>query len=47
MPPNADALRAFEYAGWERAAAHYNDAFADATMRFLHRTSLQNHHMLG
>jgi ubiquinone/menaquinone biosynthesis C-methylase UbiE len=35
MTTNADAVRASEYAGWERAAAHYNDAFADATMRFL------------
>jgi SAM-dependent methyltransferase len=35
MTNNADAVRAFEYAGWERAAAHYNDAFADATMHFL------------
>jgi SAM-dependent methyltransferase len=35
MTTSADAVRAFEYAGWERAAAHYNDAFADATTRFL------------
>jgi len=35
MTTDADAIRAFEYAGWERAASHYNDAFADATMRFL------------
>jgi ubiquinone/menaquinone biosynthesis C-methylase UbiE len=35
MTTSADAARAFEYAGWERAAAHYNDAFSDATVRFL------------
>jgi SAM-dependent methyltransferase len=35
MTTNEEAVRAFEYAGWERAAAHYNDAFADATVRFL------------
>jgi ubiquinone/menaquinone biosynthesis C-methylase UbiE len=35
MTTNADVVRAFEYAGWERAAAHYSDAFADATMRFV------------
>src|SRR5512144_390426 len=35
MTADADAVRAFEYVGWQRAAAHYNDAFADATARFL------------
>lgn len=35
MTTNADVVRAFEYARWERAAAHYSDAFADATMRFV------------
>ena len=35
MTSDEDAVRAFEYAGWERAAAHYNVAFADATVRFL------------
>ena len=35
MTTNADALRAFEYAGWERAAAYYDDAFSNATVRFL------------
>jgi ubiquinone/menaquinone biosynthesis C-methylase UbiE len=35
MTTHAEAVRAFEYAGWERAAAHYDNAFADATARFL------------
>ena len=35
MATNADAVRALEYAGWERVATRYNDAFADATLRFL------------
>jgi SAM-dependent methyltransferase len=35
MTKDADAVRAFEYAGWERAAAHYNHAFSNATVRFL------------
>jgi SAM-dependent methyltransferase len=32
---DADAIRAFEHAGWERAAEHYGDAFATATRPFI------------
>src|SRR6186997_611517 len=30
-----EAVRAFEHAGWQRAAARYNDTFAHATAPFI------------
>ena len=32
---DAEAIRAFEHAGWERAADHYEHAFATATRQFI------------
>jgi ubiquinone/menaquinone biosynthesis C-methylase UbiE len=32
---DADAIRAFEHAGWERAASSYEDSFATATRQFI------------
>lgn len=35
MTFDADAVRAFEHAGWERAASGYESAFGTATRRFI------------
>ena len=35
MSLEADAVRAFEHAGWQRAAARYDDSFAHATAPFM------------
>src|SRR5262245_19338052 len=35
MSLEADAVRAFEHAGWQRAAARYGDSFAPATAPFV------------
>lgn len=35
MSLEADAVRAFEHAGWQRAAARYDDSFAHATAPFI------------
>jgi SAM-dependent methyltransferase len=32
---NAEAIRAFEHAGWQKAAEHYEQAFATATRQFI------------
>lgn len=35
MAIDPEAVRAFEYAGWQRAAPHYGERFAGATTRFV------------
>jgi SAM-dependent methyltransferase len=35
MSVEAEAIRAFEHVGWQRAAAHYGESFAPATAPFI------------